>query len=246
MREQYTLPKQRWGLRSKAEKRGVPVLRPKQRQRKKVLIMGSGRCGTSSLALNLQELGLDVQDERMGADGTAGLWFIPKDAAWYPWWPWDPTRCYPGCRRSDFTFDVILHVVRDPRHVIPAMGKVFPGIIWEWFEDTYVIPLRSKPKFSQLERCAFAWYYLNKYAEEQADYTFRIEDVATPGVQKRLRALLGLSTGTPWPGIVARNKHTGYRRYEPLDMHKLADVNPALCANVYGMAARYGYGMATG
>lgn len=242
MRKQYTISKQRWGLRSKAEKRGIDPLHPSQRVQKKVLIVGSGRCGTSSLALNLQALGLDVQDERMGADGTAGLWFIPpRDASWYPYWPWDPTRCYTGCRASDFKFEVVLHVVRDPRHVIPAMGKVFPSLIWEWLEDTGVIPYRIKPRYSQLERCAFAWYHLNLRAEQEADYRFRIEDVALPRVQRKLRDLLGLSTGTPWPGIVARNKHTGYRRYEPLNILELADKNAALCVNVVAMAKRYGY-----
>ena len=241
-RTRYTFPKLRWGLHSKAEKRGVAKLPSSQRTRKKVLILGSGRCGTTSLALNLQKLGLDVQDERMGRDGTAGLWFIPGDSDWYPWWPWDPTRCYPDCRRSDFKFNVILHVVRDPREVIPAMGKVFPGLIWEWLEDNDVLPVR-RPRYSQLERCAMAWLRLNELAEGEADYRFRIEDTETPRVQNKLRELLGLPSlkKLPWPGIVAANKHTGYRQYEPLNWNELTAKNPRLSTLVQSKARMYGY-----
>lgn len=242
MRKQYTLEKQRWGLRSKAEKRGVLRLPRAERERKQVLILGSGRCGTTSLALNFQALGLDVQDERMGRAGTAGLWFVLGDSDWYPWWPWDPTRCYPDCRRSDFIFDVVLHVVRDPRHVIPAMAKVFPGLIWEWLEDSDILPMRA-PRYSQLERCAYAWLRLNELAEGEADYCFRIEDINTSRVQGRLRLLLDLPSAhaAPWPGIVARNKHTGYRRYELLNWNELTAKNPQLSSAVQCKARRYGY-----
>ena len=144
-------PKLRWGFRSAARKLGVAKLPAAKRRHLKVLVIGSGRCGTTSVALNLQKLGMDVQDERMGAAGTAGLFFCVPDSAWYPFSPWDGTRVYPGVRRSDFIFETVLHVVRHPALVIPAMGAVFPALIYEWLEENDVLPIFN-PKRPQLWR----------------------------------------------------------------------------------------------
>lgn len=229
-------PKTVWGMHSGSTKWGVPMLKTKERESRELLVLGTGRCGTTTIANVFQKMGLDLQRERVGAYGTSSLFFT-VDSDWHPRWTWEE-RCHIGERRSDYIFEHIFHIVRNPVKTIPSMGAVFPGLMYEFFEDNEIIPIGIK---SQLLRCAHAYYNLNILSEEQAELRFRVEDLSEKKLQKEIVRILGLDRFSNLPPIPISNKASGYRKRDPLDWSKLDALDHTLCGKIQSMATRYGY-----
>src|SRR5210317_297718 len=122
--------KDRAGRRSRALKHGVNKTAGKK-IRKNLLVIGSGRCGTTWLSQTLQAAGFDVKHECVGDHGTVSL-FFQVDADWYPFVPWvakEPGRvAHVGERRSDFVFDHVVHLVRHPLEVAASMQSIIPEL----------------------------------------------------------------------------------------------------------------------
>lgn len=233
-------PKTTYSLKSTCEKIGVAarVSKPEPRL---LLITGSGRCGTTWWARALQSVGLDVQHERTGKHGTASLFYTAPDHDWYPSLPWYPGRNHQGERRSDFRFKHVVQIVRNPLTCIPSMGPIFNGLNYEFLEETGVIPAGIK---SRLLRCAHAWYGLNKLAEQQSEYRWRLED-ENKKAWLHIMALFGhkppYSEAPAYPNLKPVNRGTGFRKSQPTTIAELATLDRRLASSIQRMGRKYGY-----
>ncbi len=228
------LPKTTYGLRSKAEKWHVDKLPKNKVEDRELLILGTGRCGTSMLSRMFQAVGLDVRHEKVGEFGTVSL-FFNVDSEWYPMNPWSKSSVHVGERRSDFRFKHVWHVVRDPYKVIPSMTGIFPALNYEFFVDNGIIKPGIKPA---LLKCAHVYYELNKLAEKQASFRFKVEDMSEALWHKMLRKLGQKRCHMP---VVSRGQATGFRKRDPITWKDLDALDPELTSNILDMAVRYGY-----
>lgn len=222
-------------LRSSEEKWGV---RPSRGARieKKLLVLGTGRCGTMFTTKALQTVGISVQHEKVGEDGTVSHYFV-VDSDWYPMAPWQDKQLkkHVGERRSDFRFEHTLHIVRDPRKTIPSMTKIFGSVTWQFYIDNGLIP--DGIRNSKL-RAMHLWLAHNKLAQEQADLTFQLERYqhAWPAIMQ----LIG--TDAQYPAhLKPMNKTGGFRAYEPMTYDEMGDLDLGLAREIRKLARSYGY-----
>lgn len=239
----FEYPKTTHGMRSTVEKWGVDKHKDKPLDRL-LLITGTGRCGTTWWARALQSVGLDVQHEKTGEHGTASLFFTAPDSDWYPRLPWldADQKNHVGERKSDFRFKHVVQVVRNPLTCIPSMGPIFPSVNYEFFEMHGIIPPDIKPR---LLRCAHAWYNLNRLAEEQSEYRWRLED-QNDFAWNRVMVMWGarsVQTGRryPYPNLKPVNRGTGFRKSQPTTIADLAKLDRLLATNIQKMGRKYGY-----
>lgn len=225
-------PKTTYSLRSTCEKWGVKKSRTKEQRL--LLITGSGRSGTTYAAKTLQAVGLDVPHEKVGAHGTSSLFFL-VDSDWYPMLPWYPGRNHVGERRSDFTFEYVVQIVRHPLKTIPSIGKIFNGLNYELFEEQGIIPKGIKNK---MLRCAHMYYGLNMLAEKQADLRIQLERYETSW--PALMRLIGYKADFP-ADVKPANKGHGYCASVPLTWAELDALDATLSHNIKLMTRRYGY-----
>jgi hypothetical protein len=101
-------------------------------QEKRLLVTGCGRSGTKFIAALLQNLGMDVRHEQMGADGIA-TWCMAVESDDSPW----------GGGRRGVHFKTILHQVRHPLKVIPSL-LTFTSPSWEFIEQYVPCPRKSR------------------------------------------------------------------------------------------------------
>lgn len=222
-------------LRSTEEKWGVPPLKG-AKIKKKLLVLGTGRCGTMFTAKALRTVGINVLHEKVGEHGTVSHYFV-TDSDWYPMAPWQDKakKKHVGERRSDFEFENIFHIVRDPRKAIPSMTKIFGSVTWRFYEENGIIDEGIK---SPLLRAMHLWYNHNNKAGHQADITFRLEDYAN--AWPRLMRKLG--SKAPYPAhLKPMNKTGGFKSYTPMTFEQMAELDPVLANKIKKLALKYGY-----
>ena len=76
------------------------------------MCIGHSRCGTTSIAYYLKQMGHDVRHENMGNDGVSSWMLAVRDDK-YPW----------GNEKDKFRyyFKNIIHVLRNPFNAIPSI-----------------------------------------------------------------------------------------------------------------------------
>lgn len=224
-------------IRGSANMYGVSKRRGKK-IKKRLLVLGSGRSGTTFTAKALQVAGVNVTHEKVGQDGTVSHYFV-VDSDWYPMAPWkgwvEKEKMHVGERRSDFEFENVVHIVRDPRKVIPSMTKIFDSVTWEFYVRNGFIPEGLK---KPVLRAMHLWLNHNTAAAEQADLTFQLERY-----QHAWPALMELiGENVPYPQYLKpSNKTSGFKKYEPLAWHQLLDIDRDLGRQIKTLANRYGY-----
>ena len=236
-RQIITFPKDKRGLRSKLEKQGVEPLAVRDRVCKKLLITGTGRCGTTHLWKLLNKVGMDVGHEYVGmhAHGVASMWFH-TDARWYPnLHQQSEPKAHVGERRSDFVFYHTYHLIRTPLKTIPSMAKVFSALHYDWFEENGFCPVGIK---SKTLRCAYTWLNVNKHCESISRSTLRIEDINAwwPALGRG-----GVIPQVEMPVMKPQNRGTGYRSSEALTYEDLKLLDGALTDELYAYAKDWGY-----
>lgn len=102
----------------------------------KILITGTGRSGTGYMAKVMQAAGYDVQHERYGEDGTSDWHAIG--------WKW--TKLAP--------FDTIIHVLRNPIHVLRSFQAIRPD---SWGYMANALYDECPPMHPA---CGALWYWL--------------------------------------------------------------------------------------
>jgi hypothetical protein len=222
-------------LRSSEEKWGVAKRRSKP-EVKKLLVLGTGRCGTMFTTKALRTVGINVTHEKVGEDGTVSHYFL-VDSDWYPMAPWQENqqKKHVGERRSDFEFEHTLHIVRDPRKAIPSMTKIFGSVTWQFYIDNGVIPAGIK---NPMLRAMHLWLRHNELAQEQADLTYNLERYAQawPAIME----ILGRNE--PYPAhLKPMNKTGGFRAYTPLTFNDMRHLDNNLANQIRNLARSYGY-----
>lgn len=223
-------------LRSSEEKWGVEKLPARERIRKKLLVLGTGRCGTMFTTKALQVAGLNVLHEKVGPDGTVSHYFV-TDSDWYPMAPWQVKqgKKHVGERRSDFKFDNIVHIVRDPRKTIPSMTKIFGSVTWRFYEENGLLPVGIR---NPVHRAMYLWAAHNKLAEAQAQFRFRLENY-----ERAWPVLMDLvGSDAPYPAhLRPMNKTGGFKSYEPITFEDMLRIDKSLGSMIRSMARDYGY-----
>lgn len=196
--------------------------------RKKLLVAGCSRSGTMAVSRMLRQLGLDVKHEQMGRDGTVSCYF-PMDTDTYPVTGPSVTDPHPGeGRYSDYRFDCIVHLVRDPRKCIPSNAKIMSRNHQLWLEALGYLDMTVKPK---LRRMDDMWCAVNERCEELTSARFQIERVT------ELLDYVADQLDTPKPAeyeIIHNHKGSGYLKAEPVTFQQLS-------AETRARAERYGY-----
>lgn len=200
-----------------------------------IRILANPRSGTLSTAKSLQALGLDIQHERIGKDGTVSCFFY-IDSDYYPKGNEKVTRKFLPHEGegvpSDYNWKINIHLVREPVACISSMYTIIPGDHRQWLLDIGVIKKNQiKPK---IVFCMNAYYEQNKIFEKICKYRIRLEDKG-----KMLMKILGLKG--KYPDLHERNTHTPPQWRVQFDWDKLFSSDYLLAEKIRQQAKKYGY-----
>lgn len=204
-----------WGYQKVYKKRIV---------QRELLITGCARSGTAYISQILQECGLQIGHEKTLQDGVSS-WIMCVNTKHVPW---------AVDSRQRFRFNHIFHQVRHPLKVISSAQtegtpswkyiiKHIPEIEWE---DSLIV------------KCAKYWYYWNLKAEQQAEWTYCVEnlDQEWDELCRRLGRKLERSKAERVPHNINARPHTEIT-WEDLKLQ----LDPDLYQKIRQMAQKYGY-----
>jgi hypothetical protein len=209
--------------------------------RKQLLVTGTMRVGTKWTMHALRANGVDVRHEGFGEDGTVS-WFFSIDAPSpynLPTAPGRSTRAHVGeGQRSDYEFETIIHLVRNPLKVIGSMVTAMLTCEQQWLMQNGMIE-DTKPK---LLRMMQAWNNINAEIEKIADYRVRLEDWTT---EQRLWDKLGrrMKRKLVLPAIPVKNASRGIFKAKIVTVEDLVRQDVLLTKNIIKRARKYGYSL---
>jgi len=226
--------------RTRAGKRGVDKRRGKPLSRK-ILVIGTGRSGSKTITHQLRKAGLDVGHEHCRSEGTSTHYFH-TDHKWYPYFPWTDKgidrKAHLGERMSDYKFENIVHVVRNPLVCIPSISRVHTEMDYEFLEDLKLIPMGLK---GGLLKAMHYWLSVNKAIEENLAPHLRIKLENLDKEWPKIMRLVGIeNTKIPMPDK-RMNKTSGYRKYDPITKQDILDEDWAIGKEIVSLAKKYGY-----
>ena len=187
--------------------------------KKRVLILGHPRSGTLYTTVVLRTLGLQVEHERQGKDGSVTGQF------WYGDWKLED-------------YNVILHQVRNPLNVIASCTKMRirnPRVITHLAEISGS-KLTNEQRRNKVLRYMVTWLGFVKWVDSICAWKYRVEDMSD--VFPRLCKEFGLSTTTPLPPIPNNINHLQHRT---LTYANLRSLDSNLAEQIYTKACEYGY-----
>lgn len=189
--------------------------------KKRVLILGHPRSGTLYTTVVLRTLGLDVEHERQGSDGSVTTQF------WYGTWKLDD-------------YDVILHQVRDPLKVIASSTKMRignPRVITHLARLSGTT-LTAAQRKNKVRRYMATWLGFVNWADRLCAWRYRVEDMAE--VFPRLCGEFGRSPAPPLPPI-PESINTFHMHYRKLTYDDLARLDGDMAEQIRAKARVYGY-----
>lgn len=195
--------------------------------RRRLLITGCARSGTSFIAQALKKTGYILGHEVVRRDGVSS-WIMAVDAKEVP----------EGDGRSGYVFDHIFHQVRHPLKVISSLhfSHSPENKVWDYIlSHTPEISPQDPP----IVKCAKYWYYWNLKAEAGSEWTYKIEEIDQVWDEfcRRIGKNLGrkglAETAKDFNSVGAVPDLTWKDLQEQLD--------PDLYSNIQGLAKRYGY-----
>ncbi len=214
------------------------------RKTRKILLTGTGRCGTHNLSKLLQAAHIDVKHEMVGAIGTSSHHFA-VDSDWYPFLPFtDLGKAHVGERQDDYVFEHVVHVVRHPLLVVPSVEAKFGPMEWEFLEDNGVFPGVMNRTGTQKKhgfRGMMVYYWSNKWIDDHFPNATRVHLEDLKDWWPQIVDWCGYP-GTPQPPIPPSNQSRPLY-YKPLSIEQMREVDPELLSNISSMAERYGYEM---
>lgn len=185
--------------------------------RKKCLIIGCGRSGTSYISKVLSELGLDLKHETSGVDGSANWYRTPYPRFWLK-------------LRHEF----IIHQVRNPLDCISSCQTINEH---SWEKIVRHVPIVKEDPL--ILRCAKYWYHWNLMAQSKADILIRLEDLQDE--LEMLCQILGLAFDCKALETVSQKTNTRQNIYEPISWDMLEKASPEYHDKCKGLASKYGY-----
>jgi len=128
----------------------------------KYLIIGHPRCGTGFMSKLFKHNDLDVGHEVMGKNGTSDWQYaIPHE------------KCFPWTSgvRQDYSFDVIIHNIRDPFTAIPSIAFTEtpqPGEqSWRTVSELFRRKFVRFPDNNKFDNAVHSYLGWNKIIEDQ-------------------------------------------------------------------------------
>lgn len=187
--------------------------------KRRILILGHPRSGTLYTTVVLRTLGLQVEHERQGKEGSVTGQF------WYGDWKLE-------------NYDIILHQVRNPLKVIASCTKMRirnPKVITHLAEISGTKMTQQQAK-NKVLRYMVTWLGFVKWVDSICAWRYRVEDM--PNVFPKICEEFGLSTDTPLPAIPDNVNHLEHRTLTYSDLRKL---DKDLAEQIYAKACKYGY-----
>lgn len=191
-----------------------------------IKIIGCARSGTEYTAKVLQNIGVDVRHEELGADGIID-WRLTKPG---------PQTLYPFPVYQDVDFDLILHQTRNPLDVI---------------RGCFVLGHKSKLHLQQtgffqwgntLFNWMYYWYHWNLLAEKQAKITYKIGCLQNDKCfDFWCMDIIGTQTNFKARDNVSRTQNHRPNGLPPVTWKTLTRVDKALALNIRELASKYGY-----
>jgi hypothetical protein len=189
-----------------------------------LLITGCARSGTGFISHLLQACKMQIGHEKTQKDGVSS-WVMCTDAKHVPW---------AVDSRHKIRFSHIFHQVRHPLNVIASVQTEGEP---SWKYILKHIP-EIKKEDSRIVKCAKYWYYWNLKAEQQAEWTYQVEQIDQ--VWNEFCSRLGRKLNRSQLEAVPRNVNT--RTHTEISWEDLkAQLDPELYDNIQKLAARYGY-----
>ena len=229
-------PIPRWGV-SKVQKKKA----------RKVLIVGTGRCGTDYISRVFLSNGYEVLHERVGEFGCSSHWFI-TDSEWYPVLPFTAgLKAHVGERKNDYTFDKTIHLVRDPLTTIKSITNIFRATDYDFLKFNKVIPegidLQGKKR---IYRGMVTYFYVNKFIQRSFPKSQLIQIEKINSHMRLIESILNippLKIPSDNPTNTSKNI-LGFRRSKKdvtFNCLKAADFK--LAASIWKLAKELGYSL---
>ncbi|MHA2063974.1 MAG: hypothetical protein ACXABY_06270 [Candidatus Thorarchaeota archaeon] len=187
--------------------------------KRRILILGHPRSGTLYTTVVLRTLGLQVEHERQGKEGSVTGQF------WYGDWKLE-------------NYDIILHQIRNPLKVIASCTKMRirnPKVITHLAElsGSKLTPKQAKHK---VLRYMVTWLGFVKWVDSICAWRYSVEDMAD--IFPRLCKEFSLDISTPLPAIPDNVNHLEHRTLNYNDLRKL---DKDLAEQIYAKACEYEY-----
>jgi hypothetical protein len=183
-----------------------PLLTPPTH--KKLLVTGTGRCGTTYLSRLLQMIGVDAPHGKVGKDGTTSHYFM-VDHYWYPMITYNPAFvAHIGERASDFAFEKAIYLVREPLSTIRSLSIFFGKIDELFYEEAGIVPRDTFKQHNHLLwRGMVLYYYVNKWILEHypVHLLIHMEDLKRLATWDTLLDYIGQEY-VAMPNLPAQNK----------------------------------------
>lgn len=199
---------------------------PFRKKEKMLLITGCARSGTTYIAKILQESGLSIGHEKMLKDGVSS-WYLACN----------PQKTKRGANPNKVRFAHVFHQVRHPLKVISSVYRTEDRHSWNYIMKH--VP-EIKMQDSHLVKCAKYWYYWNLKAENEAEWTYRIEDIDT--ILDEFGNRIGKKIQQTALEEISKDVNTfgnPKREFTWEDLQK--ELPPELFEKIHTLAEKYGY-----
>lgn len=228
----------------RAQMYGVEKFKDGGRFTKNLLVIGTGRCGTTWLSKTLVEAGFDVPHECVGDHGTVSM-FFHTDHFWYPFLPWvtdHPGRkAHLGERLSDFEFDHVAHIVRHPLEFEASARSILNAMEYYWAQDCSVLTVPWNTRPTKL-RNLFYWRDVVTQCEKMAAQTIalnRVKDNDRWWKTLTTEANLYTRGNVPSPPrLKPNNKSSGFKKHEPMSWAEVSSMDAELARDLKRMCRR--------
>ena len=206
--------------------------------KKRILVTGASRSGTLSTSRMLMQLGLDTPHEYMGADGTVSCYMFEDSPEGYPYSPNKKGIHGIDEQLSNYEFELIVHLYRDPRHCIPSNVKIMNKSHQQWLADKGIFNMEYKPK---ILRMMHMWYDINRRIEKlqnfgQAYIRYNIRD--SYAMIREVAAVLSLRVPDNFKPK-HMHKGTGYLAHDKHTWTQLAFYDAVLAHDIKFMYEQY-------
>ena len=195
-----------------------------------ILVTGTGRSGTTYTTAVLKKLGIRVNHEKMGPDGTCS-WRLPYNKPYYR----VPVNRYPVSGLSGFTH--IFHQVRNPLDSIASMHTITKRS-WEYICYTESKISMSAMNDSLLLRCMKYWLYWNIQCYSISLFTYRIESFNFLDITN----VLGVTpTDEQIQDAIEVDHDVNSREHEDITYNDLVCEDADMALDIKELAEKYGY-----
>jgi hypothetical protein len=169
-------------------------------------------------------------------------WYFFTDSAWHPYHVSHAPKgrvIHIGERKSDFRFEYVVHLIRDPLKVIGSMSRVMSLTDHAYAIDNGVYDIVGDSKVSRLFRTMYMAHGIWQRVLGNCDMTIRLEDVHKKWPQ--LMTMLGEDRKLPMPILPPTNKSSGIYKANVVFYDDLIKEDRLLARSIARIATRFGY-----